>query len=361
MILNSRPAKYTAGLLVVVLSFFGTGQTVHADDVATVDDSTSTVSEVTVNAVVSQLSDSGALYTYNLPDGSVMTVPYPPADFNPLTASDRELATYDIDPRPSKAIDLQEWNTVHANYVRPNAPNAAIELKTSNSAASTAYQPQWGGWLVGSYGSTSPTYVAVKGNFVIPQITTSCNYASASSAWIGLGGYSGRTNDLVQQGVTRCDFFNSSGLLKGWIPFSEFANTEMPMPLCGSYAPIPVGHTIYQNMSFQRSSNTAYFYLDDQSVAGGTLSCHLTGPSGWVFNGGTAEWIMEKMSSYLDDYNVISWSNVQAETASDSSFHYISSQPYVKIQTGQPGILCQTTSNTSSNTNFTTSWVAATC
>ncbi len=337
----------------------GAATSALADDLPPV--STEANVTITISALVADFPDGGQLYTYDLPDGSVLSVPYPPEDFDPITATAQQLAQYDIEPRPIEAAALEAWNATYSDYDRPSEPSLRLRLPASGTLASTQYDSSWGGWEVGTINQTASTYVAIKANFVVPQISTSCNFYSTSSIWIGLGGDTYNANDLLQQGLTRCNFYDSSGIFPGWLPFTEFAAKQYPLPLCGSTAPVPVGHTVYQNMSYQRSTNTAYFYFDDQSVAGGALACHLTGPAGWSFNGATAEWIVEKSSSYFDDYGEVIWSNVTAETAADSIFHIISSQPHTKYQTGTAGALCQTTSNVTGNTNFTTTWVAPTC
>jgi hypothetical protein len=351
--------KFISITVVSGLISVGAATSAHADTL--VPAATETAATVTVDAVITDLLDGGQLYTYDLLDGSVMTVPYPPADFDPLTASDEQLARYDVDPRPNSPIEISDWIKVHAAYVRPDRPQESIEVPSVMSQAGTIYTSIWGGWMVGNMYMTVNTYVGVKGTFIVPSLSLACTGINASAVWVGLGGASGLPNELVQQGVTQCNFHIGSTYWDGWVPFYEYANTLDPKPLCMVKTPIPVGHRVYQSLTFLTGVNIGYFYLDDLDDTKGPLSCHSTAPGGWQFNGATAEWIVEKPSLVLDNYNFVEWTGVQVQAYSDLNYYSIASQPHIKVQTGSSSLLCQNTENVSNNSSFMTVWYASTC
>lgn len=71
---------------------------------------------VAVYATIVDLGDGGLLYRYEEPDGSVLEVPVPGPDFDPLTASDGELARYFFPERPSDPGALAEWQEQMSQY-----------------------------------------------------------------------------------------------------------------------------------------------------------------------------------------------------------------------------------------------------
>lgn len=74
-------------------------------------------------------------------------------------------------------------------------------------------------------------------------------------------------------------------------PFTQFADTTTAHVFCGQTTwTLARGDIIYQNMSFQASTNKAFFYLEDQTT-GVAHSCSATASTGWTANLATAEWV----------------------------------------------------------------------
>lgn len=101
--------------------------------------------------------------------------------------------------------------------------------------------------------------------------------------------------------------------------------------------PVATNDKIYQNMSFQTSSNTAYFYLEDETT-GVTHSCGLTPPSGWAWDLNTAEWIGEAPAE-LHPYNFgsVHFTDAMAELYSNSTWVTLDSQPLTDYIEGAQG------------------------
>ncbi len=352
--------KISVGLILPALLILTGGQAAHADETQTTASSSLAATEVTITAVVTELPEGGQLYTYNFPDGGVMIVPYPAADFNPLTASDRELEELYFDPRPAALEELATWTSIMEHYERGEAPSTQIRVPdTSGPTLSTAYGRLWSGWEVGQPGAQAATYLAVKGTFKVPTIlaTSSCT-SDRFGIWLGLGGNSSASNDLVQQGLLWC-----WGTQPNFRPFMEFANTESAQYFCGySSWTISSGHEVFQSLSYDTRAGVANFWLSDLGPNGVTHNCVVPKPAGWNFNGAMAEWAIERAASTYPDYNNVVWSGAQVETSNDLMYHSIGSQPNIKLfnaASGQPA--CQTVSSVGTGDTFTIGFLKPTC
>lgn len=280
------------------------------------------INTYSVHASVSVLPGGGQSSTYRLKDGQVLTVPTPPDGFNPLTASSSELAAYDFPPEPAGEADRQAWEVAMAAYRSDDPPPAQFSVAEDGSVHSfgttTHYYSNWAGYTAGTWGSQSHTYVAVKADLTVPS-TGSCNFGNETGFWIGLGGTAASpTNDLVQQGVECGD--PSIGAGGSFRPFTEFAETFGEHVLCGQSSwTLPAGHVIYQNMSFQTSSSTAYFYLEDET-SGVAHSCSETPSSGWSFDGNTADWVAEAPNGYAVSFGSVPFTDAEAELGSTGAW-----------------------------------------
>lgn len=316
-----------------------------------------------------EVTDNGvALHRYKYPDGSIMEVPVPPSNFDPRTASESELRILGIPERPTGQADLEEWDALMATYSNPIAPDLS-STGTSNATAKygSMWNTSWGGYFVGAKQTFSSKYVAVKGNFVVPNVASVCDGQRRVAAWIGLGGIDeANTTSLVQQGMGWCNpLVDGATPLPQWQPFTEFAETEMPKAFCGytNWFLAP-GDVIYNNMSYQQSTNKAYFYMHNQTT-GVVHYCSISRPQGWTFNGATAEWIVEQLHIgndyfYLANYGSLAFTNAQAELASTSSWVTLASQAETKIVTGVQDIGSYTQVPTLLGTNgmsFSMNWI----
>ena len=296
--------------------------------------------QVLVTPVVTSLSDGSPQTVYTLPDGEVVTIVTPPSGFDPLTASDAKLAEYDFPSRPTDDADLVEWRQAMSAVQRVGQPSGPVSVDVGDAVQRYAtVVSNWGGVVAGNTSGSTNTYVAVKGNLTIPS-TGTCDSTNGVGAWIGLGGVPPK--DLVQQGV-ECGHA-SLGSGSGFHPFTEFVDASSspagwaPAKFCMIDGwTLPVGHVIYQNMSYQTSSNTAYFFLEDESSGGLTESCHISRPSSaYTFAGNTAEWITEAPLGELHavDFGTIGFSNAQLELNSSGTWANLNTQALTKYKDG---------------------------
>jgi hypothetical protein len=316
-----------------------------------------------------ELTDSGiVIYKYQYSDGSMMEVPVPPSEFDPFAASDSELKILGIPERPSIEPDLMEWEALMATYSNPTAPKVHdTGVSSATAKYGTMWGKSWGGYFVGAKQTFSSKYVAVKGNFVVPYVASACDGQRRVAAWVGLGGVDEvNTSSLVQQGMGWCNpLVDGNTPLPLWQPFTEFAETEMPKGFCGYtdwyFSP---GDVIYNNMSYQQSTNKAYFYMQNQTT-GVVHFCNITHPQGWTFNGATAEWIVEQLHIgndyfYLANYGSLTFTNAQAELGSNSTWVTIASQAETKSVTGiqEIGSFTQVPTLLGANgMSFTMNWI----
>lgn len=289
----------------------------------------------TIHPSETTLEDGAVQSVYALPGGAVLTTTTPPTGFDPLTASDAQLSEVAFPPRPASDPDLADWTNAMSAYSSDDPPNGDLSVETpaSSGVAFTTYYRSWSGYLAGPIYTQGHLYVAVKGVYPVPTNLSTCDGNDVESFWIGMGGTSsGRTNDLVQQGMECGDSALGTGSV--YRPFTEFANTKDPINFCGYTTWTPShGHVIYQNMSFQTSSNTAYFYMEDET-AGVAHSCSMTAPSGWAWNLDTAEWIAEAPLGEAVEFSAVDFSDTQAELDSNSTWVKLGTQTVSKTVDG---------------------------
>jgi hypothetical protein len=293
-------------------------------------------SVVSVQPEVVQLQNGGSDTTYLLPDGSVMTVFTPPQGFSPLTADNATLTALGFPERPAEGQGLTEWTTAMSAYRSDPPPTGSLSFTTDTSPSPlVSGQPSnWAGYIAGTTGIHSHAYVADKGVFAVPSDLSSCQTTDPTSFWIGLGGtYS--NNTLVQQGVECGDTTDLGTPASAWKAFLEFANTETPKFFCGYNWTLAGGDVVYQNMSFQTSSNTAYFYLEDET-SGITHSCAKTPPPGWSWDLNSAEWVGEGASPQFEaiDFGQVAFSDAMVQLDSNSTWVTLGSQIHTETYDG---------------------------
>ncbi len=314
-------------------------------------------------------ADGSLLTTYTEPNGSVMEMLTPPPGFDPLSANEETLSAYGFPLAPADQEDFDAWFEAMQAY-RWSAPSTApFEVPIGRPSAADAFGiDPWAGYVVGTLGTQSHTYVAVKGNFAAPTNTgTTCSTTNQVGLWIGLGGTGGTypQDNLLQQGI-ECGNSHVGGAGSPYRPFYEFANTDYPKAMCGQTTwTVPAGHVIYQNMSFQTSTNKAFFYTEDQGASGQTFACSYSPPTGWHWDLNTAEWIAEAPAYYSVNFGGVTFSNDRAELYSNSTWVTLGSQTHtIGIEgddTAGHNYECIRPGAISSGTSFLNDWEATQC
>jgi len=305
------------------------------------------------NSTTTALPGGGYVITYTGANGYSLAITVPPAGFQPLTASADQLTEYGFPGRPSDPDALAAWEAAMSAYQSTIVPSAAGATEFldgtnpsgafQNSTTDEKY-PNWGGYV--AHGAAG-TYVGVEASVVVPD-SISCTESGndvRGGIWLGLGGYTG--SSLIQEGMDWCNGIDSG--YAGWQAFGEAidaANPENPPgPLCGDDLVPPAGDTVYMNMSYEGSNQTAYFYLEDEGPNGsGTAQCSFdlatSSPPNQYYDGRYADWITEQLGNPGDcivplvDYSEYGWSDAQATLGSNGSLVSLGSQPNYAIDTG---------------------------
>src|SRR6185437_6005583 len=188
----------------------------------------------------------------------------PPANFDPLAASDAELAQFGFPPRPDAATapdryavwkklvtapqhrvaPALEHTIIHNGRARlvprGGAPDLARNARSgiANDAASVTTM-NWSGYAVVDGANPFQSGTTVYGEWVVPvaqQATGSCTGTwSYSSEWVGIDGFT--SSDVLQAGI-EVDAFCSSGSTRAvysawyeWYPDAETRITNLsPAP-----------------------------------------------------------------------------------------------------------------------------------
>lgn len=256
-------------------------------------------------------------HALNLPGAT--TIEAPPAGFDPIAASDEELAYHGFPPRPNESTQPKAYatwvNAMKASKFRvvPNleqtkifhgpAKQAKVENPTavesnpliSGRASNTSYSYNWSGYVdfsgATSYGSSSFYYLV--SDFVVPvaeQASGTCTGGWAwGSAWSGIDGWG--SPDVLQAGIEFDAYCSGSGSTRAsyysawyeWYPYGEVRLSNLPIAP-GDDVFVEVWHT---------SSTQGYAYLvnynTNQSVQVG-----FTAYPGYPLVGNSAEFVVER-------------------------------------------------------------------
>ena len=282
----------------------------------------------------------------------VYSYPPPPPGFQPLTASNEDLAKYGLPPRPSAdahgSVSLATWSRAMASAHTAITPQVArtgrqhiraiVVTATKIHQASQMESTNWAGQLlinpVGSFGAGS--YAEVLAEWQIPAVQEAigtCGSTDVSSVWVGIdGGGDNGSKDVMQAG-TEADVTCSGGTNYPsyyawfeWYPGDEYEITNFPVtPGQALLVVVQATSTTTANATFVDLQSNKY------TVVG------FAAPSGTTLRGDSAEWIVERPTinnalGHLADYGMI-W--ISSEVAYLDSELYTNS--YDVAATGGPG------------------------
>lgn len=278
----------------------------------------------------------------NIP--GVYAFPQPPAGFDPLEASQAQLAGWGYPPRPAVSegpAALARWaedvkpkllrvipDLVRSKgvYHRP-ATGLRVTSRPSGLKAGSATSYNWSGYALLPASGAQPFYY-VKAGWIVPTVKQAPGTCSGgwdySSHWVGIGGYDDAY--LLQAGSAAdvyCDVGNNIPEYfpwLEWLPQSELviyqnAATSTLYPFApGDYLVVAVWATNFSdgvsttgNLSFQdRTQGWSFALTFSASSVGGS---EVTGQS--------AEWIVERTEvdgslATLPNYFADSWWYTQA-------------------------------------------------
>jgi hypothetical protein len=239
----------------------------------------------------------------------------PPANWNPLKASDEELRKYAYPPRPTNSEEFHAWESIVSGgkWIKPEFKKSGIlhERPKRNKIENAQYQ--YGNYWSGVMNKASASRVT--GQWVIPSAFYSdiTKRPAYNSEWIGIGG-SDVTYDLIQAG-TNCDAMSIATF--DYSAWYEILGTGAPT---GGAVNIPnfqtsAGDTMYEDISYNPNTKLASFYIYDVTSGYVTsFSVNLVSTSNLTTS---AEWICERQrvggnpAYYLTKYGTANFSECQ--------------------------------------------------
>jgi hypothetical protein len=257
----------------------------------------------------------------NLPGAT--TIIAPSEDFDPLNASDEDLADNGFPPRPDQVASPKAYaswaKAINASKTRiqpvlkqSNHFSGPAQLKRSGSASQNAGaldSYNWSGYLnlsgSSSYGTGSFYYVYA--DFLVPVARQPFNVCTGgwdySVSWVGIDGWN--SADVLQAGFEADAYCNGSTTSTYYSPWYEWFPNSWTNITNLSIAP---GDEYFVEV-WSTSSTQGYAYLvnenTDQAVEIGFKA-----PSGTTLKGNSAEWIVERpgingslstLTNYVDD------------------------------------------------------------
>jgi hypothetical protein len=273
---------------------------------------------------------------YNIPTNlpGVMAAAEPPPWFNPLTASDEDLAVFGLPPRPDAqgAPEIyKSWQramTASKRAVVPEFQRTDIfhgPAQMTRVENSTATSNNWSAVVVESGASSynsNTSFRIIQAEYVVPvasQAFGACTgSADRSASWVGIDGANGSgLKDLFQAG-TEADASCVNGVKSQhyyawleWVP--DKPNTEV---IIGGL-PVSAGDDIFIQVS-NTSATQGYVYIVNESTSE-YVNLSVPAPSGTKLIGNSAEWVVERptvsgslptLTNYIWDY----FSSSAAET-----------------------------------------------
>ena len=256
-------------------------------------------------------------HALNLPGAT--TIEAPPAGFDPIAASDQDLAYHGFPPRPNQntepkayatwvramkaskvrvAPNLQQTSVFHGP-VKPSklANPTAVETNPllAGQASNTAYSYNWSGYVdfsgATSYGSSSYYYLV--NHYVVPVAEQAFGACTGGwdwgSAWNGIDGWG--SPDVLQAGIefdAYCSGGSRSSFYSAWYEWYPYGEVRI------SGLPIAPGDDLFVEV-WHTSSTQGYAYLvnynNNQAVEVG-----FTAYPGYPLVGNSAEWVVERPS-----------------------------------------------------------------
>lgn len=237
----------------------------------------------------------------------VFTLPAPPPDFDPLTASAADLDKFGFPPRPNPfgahRAGYAAW--AHAmsaarHYIAPQFRPTGNRLGPVQPAghahignASVQYSTNWAGQTiensVGGFSASSFAEVIAQWDVsAVQQAIGTCSGTDVSASWVGLDGIGGST-DVMQAG-TEADAKCAGGtttrdyyLWFEWYPGDQYEITNVP-----AYP----GQPIYVLVHATSATAGIATFVDLESNA--YTQVGITPPAGTSLKGDSVEWIEER-------------------------------------------------------------------
>lgn len=241
----------------------------------------------------------------------------PPMNFDPLAASDAELAQFGFPPRPDaqtapdryavwkklvtapqhRLEPALEHTTIHNGRAHLVSPRGGAPDLARNARSGIANEPasvttmNWSGYAVVDGANPFQSGTTVYGEWVVPvaqQAAGTCTGAwSYSSQWVGIDGFT--SSDVLQAGIevdALCSRGSTTAFYSAWYEWYPDVETRI------TNLPIAPGNIIgVEVWNSGPSQGNAYIvnYTTQQSV-----SLAFNAPAGTRLIGDSVEWIVER-------------------------------------------------------------------
>jgi hypothetical protein len=235
----------------------------------------------------------------------------PPANFNPLSASDADLESYGFPPRPNarhnpeasahwkRAVSIPRVaNPVLRQTRIYNGPAQQLLLNTKIHNGTATNQTQmtsinWSGYAITTPMSTFTNNGSwVLQEWVVPiaqQAFGVCNgFSDYSSQWSGFDGANPTDDDVLQAG-TEADAFCPpfQTLYSAWIEWAPNPEVRVSVPT------VEPGNLMFSEVWYTNTPPFGHAYLANITLQQ-SAAYAFNPPSGVIFNGDSVEWILER-------------------------------------------------------------------
>lgn len=248
-------------------------------------------------------------------NGEYVTYSEPPANWNPLKASDEELSYYEYPSRPNTTEDLKTWEkVVSGKWVKPRLSatkkSHAGKFRNSTQMSTTLHYTNANSNLWAGYVKNTTVY-GVCGSWIVPTASiddTQWKGRLAESAqWVGLGGAglspTNPTSSLIQIGTDSNVLANGSKKYQSWY---EIVDTELnDNTIAINSVPCSPGvmmyGRVYTSFGYDYSSYCdAHFYLSNYSVSTSFI-VRIRSYTNSMLQ--TAEWVTERPQEFDSNGN----------------------------------------------------------
>ena len=262
---------------------------------------------ISSNVLAAGTSPAGSVASDQSLAHAVVIAAQPPAGFNPIAASDRDLADYGFPPKPdqqSAPNAYAKWRTLvsvpraaNPQLIQTNIYNRPVQQllpgKTPANGIVSVSSNNWSGYAaVGPSGTFRPNNSFVFQEWIVPvaeQAHGVCNGSwDYSSQWPGFDGFG--SNDVLQGGTevdAYCSGSTKASFYSAWIEWFPFSETRVSAPL------VQPGNFMVGEVWYTTSSPFGHVYLANYTLYT-AASYAFNPPAGTTFVGNSAEWVMER-------------------------------------------------------------------
>lgn len=305
-----------ASAIVISLSTSGAFAT-STDDIGSVSDEVHEDSfESIAYDTIEELPDGGKIYVYEI-DGVTHRFPLPPKDFDALKATDEQLKTYGIPPRPdsNNEEDYRSWvETVEGVDFVPttklevkrdseqkNLSNNAIDRSNLypfiNFGVKNGKSVNLSGYASSLGSNDSRFYTQVQVDYVEPEIRKHNYGGQANSTWVGFGDLNGQR--FVRAGTAIEPFMPETHY--AWFECISPSQTNDSFQKIKSVAVSP-GDKIHIYLAFSAANDLFNWYVVNVTK-GQAKSGTATYDADIYFDGSSVEWIVDRRWLVTDNHN----------------------------------------------------------